>query len=501
LPILKPISSQPKLKTPDREGNVATLRGRMYDRESGRPLEARVRVVDSTGAERGPDGAIHKVGPGEPFFYSEGSFAVDVPLGQADVIVERGTEYRPLHRTLDAPAHGAIDLDLPLERWISMAQRGWYAGNTHVHYDQNETRASERLRLDPRVEDLPVLVVSVLKRRELAYASNAFPIGRHAHSTPEHVIDVGEESRHNDEPRRIGLGHIMLINLAEVVEPISRGVLVDDASPDYPPLVDACDAARSQGGTVLWCHNANGMEAPIAAALGKLDGLNLFDPYWMDPEYDLWYRLLNCGIRLPASTGSDWFVCSSNRVYVAPEAAFTYESWLAGLRAGRTFVTDGPVLDFRVDGHQPSNAILGIAGHTRSISVTVEWHSLQPIDRVEIIRDGEVALAIGNPEAKLTGWATVEVDAADAGWLAARCWGRPRTSYGHALWAHTSPVYLRNQPNPSHQRADAAFFIERVSAAQSWLATKARLDNTGQRDRMVQLFAEGRAHYERLDRG
>ena len=116
-------------------------------------------------------------------------------------------------------------------------------------------------------------------------------------------------------------------------------MLVDDANPDYPPLVDACDAARAQGGLVLWCHNGNGMEAPIAAMLGRLDGLNLFDPYWMDPEYDLWYALLNCGIRLPASTGSDWFVCSSNRVYVSLQPAKRFRTrpgwpaWRPGARS------------------------------------------------------------------------------------------------------------------------------------------------------------------------
>ena len=39
--------------------------------------------------------------------------------------------------------------------------------------------------------------------------------------------------------------------------------------------------SRRQGGIVVWCHNGRGMEAPVAAALGKLDGMNLFDPYWM----------------------------------------------------------------------------------------------------------------------------------------------------------------------------------------------------------------------------
>jgi hypothetical protein len=190
----------------------------------------------------------------------------------------------------------------------------------------------------------------------LPYASNAFPIGRHPFSTHQHVIDIGEESRHNDTPWHMGLGHIMLINLQHLVEPVSRGLLVDDASPDYPPLIDACDATRQQGGLVLWCHNANGMEAPVAAALGRLDGLNLFDPYWMDPEYDLWYRLLNCGFRLPASTGSDWFVCSSNRVYVEL-GDFAYATWLEGcapshLRHRRASA------QLSVAGHRPRNDLL-----------------------------------------------------------------------------------------------------------------------------------------------
>src|SRR5688500_18222807 len=112
---------------------MATLRGRVFDEASGAPLEARVQVLDATGHFRAPDGAVLKRGPGEPFFYCEGAFEVDVPRGQVDVVVERGTEYRPLRLVVDADA-GAVDL--PLARWARMAERGLYAGNTHVHYDE-----------------------------------------------------------------------------------------------------------------------------------------------------------------------------------------------------------------------------------------------------------------------------------------------------------------------------------------------------------------------------
>ncbi|HEY3080067.1 MAG TPA: CehA/McbA family metallohydrolase [Chloroflexota bacterium] len=531
---------------------MATVRGRVFERERGRTLEARVQVLDSTGHVRAPDGAVLKRGPGEPFFYCEGEFEVDVPRGQVDVVVERGTEYRPLRVTLDAPSSGTVNLDLGLERWVRMAEQGWHAGNTHVHYDETETRPLERLRLDPRVEDLPVLIVSQLQRRQIPYASNAFPIGRHELSGHGQVVDVGEESRHNREPWEIGLGHIMLINLQRLVEPLSRGVLVDDSSPDYPPLVDACEAARGQGGLVLWCHNANGMEAPVAAALGKLDGLNLFDPYWMDPEYDLWYALLSCGIRLPASTGSDWFVCSSNRVYVETPT-FSYERWLEGLRAGRTFVTDGPVLRLRVEGRAPSNEVLGLSGD-RTVEVALEWESTSPLDRVEIVRDGEVvatatpgtdAEPIGQrffaagPSATASASASVSarvdvgvgafggtaatapataaatasagttrtagrlvarIDAAAAGWVAARAWGRRRNSYGHALWAHTSPVYLRERSEIGRARAAAEGFVGRIATALEWIERGARFEDDRQRARMRELFREGHGYYRRLTR-
>ena len=470
---------------------MTELRGRILDRESGRALEARVHVRASTGEVHTPPDAIRKVGPGESFFYADGSFAVEVPRGPAEIVVERGTEYRPLRVPVDVPASGAVDLDLPLERWIRLPEEGWYAGNTHVHYDETETRAAERLRADPRVEDLPVFVVSRLQRRDLAYASNVFPIGRHALSTRKHVIDVGEETRHNITQRGEGYGHLMLINLRSLVEPLSRGLLVDDASPDYPPLVDACDEARGQGGVALWCHNGIGMEAPVAAALGRLDGLNLFDPYWMDPEYDIWYALLNCGMVLPASTGSDWFVCSSNRVYVDVDGDFSYESWLDGLRAGRTLITDGPILRLRVDGAGPSTTPRGAGQGTRSAQVEVEWAGVQPLDAIEVLRDGEVAHSHEIPSGELSGVVRLPVDVAEAGWLAARARGRARTSYGHTQWAHTSPVHLRSAAATPIRRAAAAGFAAGIDTASEWIRTQGRFASEEDRARMLAVVRGG----------
>jgi hypothetical protein len=304
----------------------------------------------------------------------------------------------------------------------------------------------------------------------------------------------------------------MLLGLQELVEPMSRGALVSDDDPDYPPLVDACDEAHRQGGIAIWCHSGKGMEAPVAAALGKLDAFNLFDPFWQDPEWDVWYALLNCGMRLPVSTGSDWFLCSSNRVYVhtgagsevdeddhehaaalastgAPEhrthdvpAALdgpeaSYRRWLDGLAAGRSFITNGPAIWLSVEGRGPGQS-LPAAGRSRAeLAVEVRWQSGQPVHRVELIRNGRVAERVAWDDGRREGRIAWRVPLAGPGeWLAARCFGQGRTSYGHFLWAHTSPFYLSppdaGAPTTPEARASAAFFVTELDRSLEWLGTR-----------------------------
>ena len=370
---------------------MGILKGSIRDGVSGAPIEAKVHVLTSGGRFVHPADSILKIGPGDPFFYCPGEFSVDVPRGSTDIVVERGTEYEPLRKVVSMPAKGTVEVELHLERWADLPAEGWYPGNTHLHYNEQEARPDDRLRLDPRVHDLSVTVISILQRRDLPYASNKYPPGFMTdYSTAHHQVDCGEENRHNSRHGG-GSGHVMFLRINNLVEPVSRGELVSDFDPDYPPICYACDDARGQGGLVLWCHNGWGMEAPVAAALGKLDAFNLFDPCWKDLEYEIWYHLLNCGIRLPASTGTDWFVCANNRVYVQTDGEFTYESWLRGLQAGRTFITNGPALFLELDGVTPGASLPSPGGRSRTVPGKISWRSHYPLNRVELVHDGAVA--------------------------------------------------------------------------------------------------------------
>jgi hypothetical protein len=479
---------------------VGRIHGTVVDGESGAPVTAKVSIRDAQGKSIRPADSIEKVGPGLPFFYSDGGFEVAALRGQADIVIERGTEYTPFHVAVQIPQDGTVEVEAELQRWTELPAAGWYPGNTHIHYDEHETRPYDRLRYDADAETYNVTVVSILKRWDLDYASNHFPIGIMTdYSTAHHTVDIGEENRHNYHGGKIAYGHVMFLRLRNQVDPVSRGFLVDAFTPDYPPLCFACDEAREQGGVVIWCHNGLGMEAPVAAVLGKLDAFNLFDPLWMDPEYDIWYRLLNCGISLPASTGTDWFVCSNNRVYVHQEGTFEYDRWLAGMKEGKTFITNGPALFLEVDGQGPGGELAVAGDHTAHAKVS--WQSHYPLNRIALVLDGELLATRSFETGSNAGVWELDVPLTANGWIAARCSGVARDSFSQAIFAHTSPVSVRGgRVNPL--QADAAQgFAAGIDRSVDWVHTTGRFTKDEQRDSVLDLFRAGARAYAQLARG
>jgi TolB protein len=170
------------------------------------------------------------------------------------------------------------------------------------------------------------------------------------------------------------------------------------------------------------------------------------------------------------------------------------------LRAGRSFATNGPILGLTVDGHAPSSEVLDFPSCQRTARIFVEWASALPIDRVEIVRDGVVVAASDGPLPDFGSWA-LDLDVADAGWVAARCSGAARTSFGHAVWGHTSPVYLRAMASHAQVIASATAFVTDIDLASDWLAAKARFATVAQRTRVQTLFSDARELFARLASG
>ena len=477
------------------KGAPAVIRGAIREKATGRPAAAKIRVTETgTGTVYMPPEAIKTRPDRRHYFYARGSYEVAVPAGRYRIEAVRGIchEQAVEHTEVGAGITHVVDLEIPLLR--DLRAGGWYSGNTHTHYHLDiDEDPDERLRMVPPAEDLDVSVISYLIRSDSPYITNRYPVGRLPQfSRDGTLMDMGEEARNNHTFGDFGYGHCLFLNIPRAVEPVSTGLLSKDGKlPDFPTLSMLCEEAKKIGGTTVWCHNGGGMEMPVAAALGFMDAFNLADG--LAAEYSRYYQLLNCGLRLPASSGTDWWIYDHNRVFVQVEGAFSYDTWIAGLRAGRTFVSNGPLVEMTVDGKGPG-ATIESAGPVR---VAVRASSRIPFERVEIVYNGEVAAdqaAVGGRRAALER----EIALGEGGWIAARIAGGSQTYAGYASFAHTSPVYVR-VPGTGYRRAGAiGAWMDEIERSARLIRKSFRFASDAQRALATGRFEDGRRALGRL---
>ncbi|MGH9629231.1 MAG: CehA/McbA family metallohydrolase [Bryobacteraceae bacterium] len=483
----------------------AILRGRIED-QAGKPVAAKIRVVESaTSREYLPEKAIKTMParPGDPdirrYFYAKGNYEIAVPPGRYRIEVVRGIAHEEAVQWSEVGSGITHVHDFriePLRQWRGPGAANWYSGNTHTHYHlEIDEDPDERLRMVPPAEALDISVISYLIRNDAPYITNRYPIGRLPQfSRDGTIMDMGEEARNNRTFGEFGYGHVLFLNIPRAVEPVSTGLLSPDGrAPDFPTLTMLCEQVRGMGGTTIWCHNGSGMEVPVAVALGQVDAYNLADG--LDADYQRYYQFLNCGFRLPTSSGTDWWIYDHNRVYAQVEGALTYESWLAAVKAGRTFVSNGPLLDLRVGDHGPGSSV-NVEG---VVEVKVRAVSRVPFDRLELVRDGHVVAE----QVSRDGVAAIEYDlAADhGGWIAARVFSRAKSHGGTRVFAHTGPVYYRVPGTPFRRAEAAGAFIDEIENSVRLIRKTFRFAKDADRATALGRFDDARAAYARLAEG
>ncbi|HSG71322.1 MAG TPA: hypothetical protein VLA12_12955, partial [Planctomycetaceae bacterium] len=125
---------------------AAEFRGRVIDADTEQPLAARIYLQSESGEWLFVESAVTE-GSALPYkeqwvpqpdsvelhtTVSAHPFKLDLPAGKYSLTIERGKEYTPLHAELmigDKP----VEQTYRLKRWIDLAARGWYSGETHVH--------------------------------------------------------------------------------------------------------------------------------------------------------------------------------------------------------------------------------------------------------------------------------------------------------------------------------------------------------------------------------
>lgn len=476
------------------DASPVELRGTIVEAKTGKPVAARIYIENAAGKSffaKSPS----KIGSAIVYDKRRGDsierhttvsahpFVVDLPAGSYTLTVERGKEYLTAIEKVTVGAK-PLDVKIELRRWIDMAARGWYSGETHVH---RSTAEMPNLLL---AEDLNV-AFPLMYWVTQAYQPPRNP-GRDGITgeTQKGWTDEGRwielDAAHFVYPRNTeyeiftvdGKGHTLgAVFLIRHRTLFQKGV---------PPLAPILAQTRAEGALIeLDKHNW-----PWSMALVPILDVDLYEltnnhiwrtdflfkgwgeqaaPYmrcekgtergWIDFGFQNYYALLNCGFRLRPTAG-----CASGvhpvplgfgRVYVEVPGKLDGETWLAGLNAGRSFVTTGPMLLATVNGKPAGQRIPVGRDASRKYRVKAECHSPHPFSSVEIIVNGEVARAIDAKARRTDAGAlafdideTIEISGSS--WIAVRVF--TMLPSGRVRFAHSSPVHIDVQGHPLRPR-------------------------------------------------
>jgi TolB protein len=507
---------------------VGTLALTLVDGASGRIVPARVSIRGPDGRTFAPNDAWRHADEafvrGEQrfeysYFHSDGRDTMTVPAGRVVVEVWRGPEYGVVRREIDVRSGDMPSVRLTLPRLADLRGRGW-GGDLHVHmnYGGAYRNTPAHLALQARAEGLHLVENLIVNKEQRVPDISYWRPGPDPVSTTDFLLVHGQEFH-------TGFwGHIGLVGLREhYLLPDYAGYPRTALESLYPTNAIVADLARAQGALVGYVHPFDfrpdpsrleggvPYELPIDVALGKVDYLEVMGYSSHLITSEIWYRLLNCGFRLPAGAGTDAFPNFASlrgppglvRVYAMASGPLNHRSWLSALKSGRTFVTNAPLLEFTLSSGDGTRYQIGdevrLLRGSHTLRARVAMRSAVPLDHLELIGNGRVLAAIPLAAERTNIDTTLAVPVAESGWYVLRARAdRPRLPVLDLYpFASTSPIYVQVDGEPVRSGADAEYFLAWLDRLEAGVRAHSGWNTPAEREEVWGMLGAARAEFTR----
>lgn len=474
----------------------------VLDKETGKPMRARVHLNAADGRAYAPTESWfradwlmfdHMDKSEYHYFHTDGQFTVELPPGRTRLAFSRGFEYLPAERDIEIQPGQTASLKVRLERLDNLPLKGWWDGDNHFHmnYAGVYYNTPQRLMEQAEAEDIHVLNNLICNKEQ------RIPDVSHFSGAPDRVSTSRRILFHNQEYHPPFWGHSVFLNLKKhLIIPDYVGYQNTIVDSLYPPNTVPFRIVHEQGGLAGYAHGA-GPHFPVDLALDNVDFVETNSAEAMEPLYRAW----NCGYKVVASAGEDAFpnfyrsyILGSNRVYVRTGLKLDYDKWIADFRAGRSFVTSGPLVFFRLEGKEVGEEIR-LAPGRHELHAVIDAESITPIRSIELLQNNKVIAMLEPKGSQLRARLVKTVSVDRSGWFAVRV----KAAYArHPIrrpypFAATMPVWVTVGGQPVRSREDAGYFVawidktlQRAMAQQAW-------NNEEERDATRKLYAEARA--------
>lgn len=310
--------------------HAATLQFIPIDLSTDKTTACRIHLKDAAGKPvlvvGFPAWKDHFVVPGET--------PLELPGGRYSYVVERGPEYSSQAGEIVVGEKSAR-LRVELKRLADMAARGWWSGEFHVH------RPPKDIEVLMRAEDLHVAPVITWWGKRNYWKDQPLPrdnLVRFDGNRFYHLM-AGEDEREG--------GALLYFNLPHPLK-------LANSTREYPSPMKFLNEARTFPGAKVDIEKPFWWDTPVWIASGKVDTIGIANNHmdrekmseteaWGKPRdetrlppplgngywtQEIYYHLLNCGIRIAPSAGSASGVLPNplgyDRVYVHVDGQFTY---------------------------------------------------------------------------------------------------------------------------------------------------------------------------------
>ena len=456
------------------------------------------RVVDfATGRNEDVGGQL-KLGQ-ERWYSIDGGCEIRLPAGMPlRIQAMRGPEYRPLDETITL-GPGQMALRFSIERWSEVAKDNWTAGDSRSHFLPPHSAA-----LEGAAEGLAVVNVLACVQPFPSLDGTAYTTIPNllAFSGQDPALDVhGCIVAVNTLNTHPVLGRLGLLHAHRPVYPLTFGGFEDT---DDWSLCDWCDQCRRKQGLTIWTDPFRGDagmlggEALAAVVLGKLDAVELDGRARPQPVLPWIYRMWNAAFPIPLVGGSGK---DSNRTPLGAMRTYaqirdgeapTNARWVEAVRAGRTVVTNGPMLSLEASGHGPG-ATLDYPTDEGPIRVLATARSPHSFEKLELVASGKVIASASPVFANGLHTASLSLlhQPTGGGWLAARCWAASGSMLDPAATtlAHSSPIWFRPPQGVVPVLASAIPPLRQaLEQARAWVAEQGRFLSEKRKQQLLGHF-------------
>ena len=491
------------------------------------PVAARVFVAGTDGLAYAPDDAWMYADDSfdrsqRPFeahyFDTSGVSEITVPAGNVEVDVMRGFENHFEQRKIEVKADSIAQLTVrmaPLSVEVDSTSN-WVSGDVHVHMNYAGTYRNTPSHLieQAAAENLTIVEDLVVNKEQripdIAYFSPQLDPA----STADHLLLHGQEFHTSY------WGHLGLLNLTKSFLLPGYAAYPNTAAASlYPANANVADMAHQQGALVGYVHPFDSFpdpaqeyplitsELPADVALGKVDYIEVLGFSDHKSTAEVWYKLLNCGFRLPTAAGTDFMgnyaslrgPVGLNRVYAeVPREPLKIEPWLAAIKAGRTFATNGPLLYFLLGGQ-------GIGGEVRlekkqQVHFSAKLFSIVPVDHLQIVCNGKVARELTMNSERTGAHIDGTIPLGASGWCVLRAFSDKAEYPILDLYPYstTSPVYVSVSGAPVRSAADGAYFVAWIDRLISAARSNTSWNTEAEKQSVLSMLQEAREKYAKM---